>query len=181
MPISISGDGPITGITSLNTTVSSTELGYLDGTTSAIQTQFNNTGIWQSWTPTWTNLTIGNAIQMARYTQIGKTVIGNIRLQVGTTTSVSSNPIFSLPVTSFNYGSGFSSTAFTHPIGHITMHDFGSNLFYGTVLFDTTITAGFYIWNANSTYVATTGVTSTTPFTWGSTDSFNLYFQYEAA
>lgn len=44
MPISISGDGPITGITSLNTTVSSTELGYLDGTTSAIQTQINSSG-----------------------------------------------------------------------------------------------------------------------------------------
>lgn len=41
MPIAINGSGPITGITSLNTMVSDTELGYLDGVTSAIQTQIN--------------------------------------------------------------------------------------------------------------------------------------------
>ena len=44
MPITINGTGPIDGITSLNTSVSSTELGYLDGTTSAIQTQINTAG-----------------------------------------------------------------------------------------------------------------------------------------
>lgn len=41
MPVAINGSGPITGVTSLNTTVSDTELGYLDGVTSAIQTQIN--------------------------------------------------------------------------------------------------------------------------------------------
>lgn len=44
MPITINGTGPIDGITSLNTTVSSTELGYLDGVTSALQTQINTAG-----------------------------------------------------------------------------------------------------------------------------------------
>lgn len=174
MPLILNGDGSVGPL-------SATEVGYLDGVTSEVQTQINTVGIWQSWTPTWTNLTVGNGIQMARYVKIGKTVIGNIRFQVGTTTSVSSNPTFSLPVASFNYGSGFSASNFTHPIGHITFHDFGANLFYGTVLFDTVSTAGFYLWNANSTNVATSGVTSTVPFTWGSTDSLNLHFQYEAA
>ena len=41
MPVTINGSGPIAGITSLNTSVSDTELGYLDGVTSAIQTQLN--------------------------------------------------------------------------------------------------------------------------------------------
>ena len=44
MPIAINGSGPITGITSLNTTVSDTELGYLDGVTSGIQSQINGAG-----------------------------------------------------------------------------------------------------------------------------------------
>ena len=44
MPITINGTGPIDGITSLNTTVSSTELGYLDGVTSAVQSQINTAG-----------------------------------------------------------------------------------------------------------------------------------------
>lgn len=41
MPVTIGGSGPITGVTSINTSVSDTELGYLDGVTSALQTQIN--------------------------------------------------------------------------------------------------------------------------------------------
>lgn len=41
MPIVLNGSGPVTGVTSLNTTVSDTEIGYLDGVTSALQTQVN--------------------------------------------------------------------------------------------------------------------------------------------
>lgn len=44
MPIVLNGSGPITGVTSLNTTVSDTEIGYLDGVTSALQTQINTAG-----------------------------------------------------------------------------------------------------------------------------------------
>ena len=44
MPVVIGGSGPVTGVTSINTTVSDTELGYLDGVTSAIQTQINTAG-----------------------------------------------------------------------------------------------------------------------------------------
>ena len=42
MPVTIGGSGPITGVTSINTSVSDTELGYLDGVTSALQTQINS-------------------------------------------------------------------------------------------------------------------------------------------
>jgi hypothetical protein len=45
MPLDINGQGSISGITSLNTsasvTLSETELGYLDGVTSGLQTQIN--------------------------------------------------------------------------------------------------------------------------------------------
>ena len=44
MPVTIGGSGPITGVTSINTTVTDTELGYLDGVTSAIQSQINTAG-----------------------------------------------------------------------------------------------------------------------------------------
>lgn len=44
MPITINGTGPITGVTSINTSVSDTELGYLDGVTSGIQSQINTSG-----------------------------------------------------------------------------------------------------------------------------------------
>src|SRR5207253_1317172 len=38
------------------------------------QNSVNMLGAWQSWTPTWTNLTVGNAVQACKYIQIGKTV-----------------------------------------------------------------------------------------------------------
>lgn len=41
MPVTINGSGPIAGVTSINTTVTDTELGYLDGVSSALQTQIN--------------------------------------------------------------------------------------------------------------------------------------------
>jgi hypothetical protein len=44
MPIILNGDGPISGITSVNASVSATELGYLDGVTSGLQNQINNSG-----------------------------------------------------------------------------------------------------------------------------------------
>ena len=45
MPIILDGTGPISGITSINASVSSTELGFLDGVTSGIQTQINSGGL----------------------------------------------------------------------------------------------------------------------------------------
>lgn len=44
MAVTISGSGPVTGLTSINSTVSDTELGYLDGATSNLQTQLNKGG-----------------------------------------------------------------------------------------------------------------------------------------
>jgi hypothetical protein len=48
MPLDINGQGSISGITSLNTSasvnLSETELGYLDGVTSGLQTQINTAG-----------------------------------------------------------------------------------------------------------------------------------------
>lgn len=44
MPISINGSGSVDGITSINTSISSTELGYLDGVTSGLQSQINTAG-----------------------------------------------------------------------------------------------------------------------------------------
>jgi hypothetical protein len=45
MSLQLSGDGSVSGLTSINTDVSSTEVGYLDGVTSALQTQINSGGL----------------------------------------------------------------------------------------------------------------------------------------
>jgi hypothetical protein len=59
--------GAVTGLTSLNASISSTELGYLDGVTSAIQTQFSNNinqAVLTSSSPSFVGLTLsgGNLV-----------------------------------------------------------------------------------------------------------------------
>jgi hypothetical protein len=53
---------------------------------------------WETWTPTWTNLTVGNGTQVARYLQVGKTVHVFYLLTLGSTSSVGSDPNVTPPV-----------------------------------------------------------------------------------
>lgn len=174
MPISISGDGPITGITSLNTTVSSTELGYLDGTTSAIQTQFNNRSTysdWQSYTPTIGGTTLGNGSVSISYTRVGRLVFCDGYITFGSTTVMSSGITFSVPVAVTNSPSVsgtvrlFDSSAGSYWQGHVQVYD---NKFYFFVPSTTTSTTVTYI-NSNA------------PFTWATGDSLAFSVFYGAA
>src|SRR6185369_9654216 len=58
---------------------------------------------WGSWTPSWTNLSVGNGTVVAKYVQIGKTVFARLSLVLGSTSTVTGPVIFSLPVTSVTY------------------------------------------------------------------------------
>ena len=55
-------------------------------------------GAWSLYTPTWTNLTVGNGTVNAAYSQVGKTVHFRVGILWGTTTSASGNWYPSLPV-----------------------------------------------------------------------------------
>lgn len=59
---------------------------------------------WDTYTPTWTNLTVGNGTVIARYLQIGKTVHVRISLTGGTTSSASGAVSVSLPVVASGLG-----------------------------------------------------------------------------
>lgn len=52
---------------------------------------------WASWTPTWTNITVGNGTLVAKYGQFGKLVFFRLHLTFGSTTAVSGNSAFSPP------------------------------------------------------------------------------------
>ena len=56
-------------------------------------------GVWQSYTPTLSNITLGNGTLAARWARVGKTITGNIRFVAGGTTSYSAgNLALSVPV-----------------------------------------------------------------------------------
>jgi len=137
-----------------------------------------NTGSWVAWTPTWTNLTVGNGTVSAFYSQIGKTITCNIAFQMGSTSSMGSNPTLSLPVT----GAARYATSPLQPIvGNNYIEDFGVTGYYGVIQIGSTTVAKLTILGTASTYGQYSGLSATVPFTWGTSDYFVGAFSYEAA
>lgn len=60
--------------------------------------ELNAIGDWTTFTPTWTNLTVGNGTVAARYSQLNDIVLVNIELTWGSTTSASGNVGVAAPV-----------------------------------------------------------------------------------
>lgn len=152
-----------------------TSLSYTYNGSAWVQT--GNVGAWTSYTPTWTGLSVGNGTQNCAYTQIGKTVHARVRLTFGSTTSVTGNPAFTLPVNAASY---FASPQY-QTIGTAALMDGGTGY------------NGFLVTNSASSVMlatidATAGtsrnlilVTSAAPFAWNSGDTMAAHFFYEAA
>lgn len=132
---------------------------------------------WQSWTPTFTNLTVGNGALSAKYTQVGKVVTARIDLVLGTTSSVSGAVNFTLPVTSVS----LPGTATTQTIGDVEFYNAGSTLTRGWVSWVSTTSSQILVNNAAGTYVTQTTLSSTVPYTWANSMEIHLYITYEAA
>lgn len=130
-----------------------------------------------SWTPTWTNLTLGNGVVVAKWVQIGKLVFCRLSLVFGTTTSVSGSITFSLPVTAATLGGTIGG-----PLGICRMFDTsGALVVHGTIVRASTTTAIAAPDLASGTYVSSTVTSSTVPFTWATGDEIITSFWYESA
>lgn len=135
--------------------------GYFDhlflGTTGEV-------GLWQSWTPSWTNLTVGNGSVTANYARVGGITFIEVIVVFGTTTSITGAvTIGSLPV---------NQTAASIQI-------WGRNVYYDSSI-------GFTYYGGNQPTGASTfiplidtvsgtqlvgaNVTGTAPFTWATSD-----------
>jgi hypothetical protein len=130
-------------------------------------------GAWTSYTPTWTNLTVGNGTLVARYCQVGKVVTVMIRLTFGSTTAVTGGYV--------QVGAPVTSAVSAGALGNAYMLDNGVADYPGLVKQDGTTAFAIQPINAAGTYAALGNLTATTPFTWGSGDILNVYFNYEAA
>ena len=129
---------------------------------------------WQTWSPSYTRLTIGNGTVTARYQQIGKTVHFYWRLVWGSTTSVTSFPFVSTPVAAF--------VESQYLCGQARFEDVSPSAeWLGTSTINT----------ANEIYIAVTGtagaqaiyspITNTSPVTWTTGDIWIAQGTYEAA
>lgn len=121
---------------------------------------------WTPYTPTWTNLTVGNGTNNSAYLQIGKIVIVRVKFTLGSTSAVTGQVQASLPVNSV--------------VGHAGM--------FGALYFDTSATtrnSGFAIMTNNNVLTFRTNsdtVTgATAPFTWATGDTLGTTGIYEVA
>lgn len=121
-----------------------------------------------SFTPSWTNLSVGNGSQTAYYWQLGKLMVIGIQLTFGSTTSITGLPRFTIP----NGGTARS----IMPASTIGMRDasvpeefFG----YGEVISGGT-TIDVYVVNAAATRARRENVSSTVPMTWTTSDELRI-------
>ena len=132
---------------------------------------------WTAFTPTWNNLTVGNASQEARYTQVGKNVYFWVKLELGSTSSVSTEPRMNFPIQASSTAAGQCAQL------QYNFLDAGVAQYFaiGAGLVNSQTTFRLHIFNAGSTYVNSTQITSTVPFTWGSGDIIHIFGSYEVA
>lgn len=136
-----------------------------------------STWVWQAWSPTWTNLSVGNGTVTARYLQIGKNVHFSLNLVFGSTTSITGTPTFSLPVQARALVGADSPIA-----ARGKFLDSGTAAYDGFVMLNTATTGQLQLSNAAGTYVSFAGISSTTPMTWTTNDEMKfLNGIYEAA
>lgn len=112
-----------------------------------------------SFTPSWTNLTVGNGTNLGWYKQIGKMVFVYSKFIMGSTSAVGTTPFYTLPVApSANYQT---SGGATFQIGVCNMFVAGTS-FAAAAVTDSASTTGVNF----LTGVNLAGVTATAPATW---------------
>ena len=129
-----------------------------------------------SWVPGWTNVTIGNATVAAKYVRAGGLVVFRLNVTFGSTTSVSGNISFSLPVTA-------ESVSLATPIGILRMLDSSASAAYGGAIQQTVGgVCQLVVYDASATYLnGGTAINATIPFTWATGDTIACSGTYLAS
>jgi hypothetical protein len=131
-------------------------------------------GAWTSYTPTFTNLTVGNGTINAKYKQIGKTVVVRFAFTMGSTSSMGTNPNFTFPVAASSYLANAA-------LGDMYIEDNGVAGYMGRFKWIAGPLCAMELYGAGATYLNFGSITSSVPFTWGTGDYIAGQFYYEAA
>ena len=133
-------------------------------------------GTFGTWSPSYTNLTVGNGTVVPRYSQANKLVIADFTFTLGSTSSIGTNPNISLPVSA--------SSQYTfdrNAVGHVYVRDNATATYYGAVYLDSSTHMAPLLYNASGTYTTASLVTATVPMTWATGDILYMRAIYEAA
>ncbi|MFI6639944.1 hypothetical protein [Streptomyces sp. NPDC050504] len=131
-----------------------------------------------AWSSSGTAPAVGNGMLRGVYCQIGKTVHVRINLLMGITTTYGTGTWrFTVPVTA----DALESSAF-YQVGSAMMIDESANALYPGTAFITASTGFIGVSTATGgSNVAAGAISTSTPFTWASTDSVHIQITYEVA
>jgi hypothetical protein len=129
-------------------------------------------GTYTAYTPTFTNFTLGNGTAVGRYMQIGKTVFVEIKVTLGSTSSMGSDPYVFLPV-NCNMVYGMQGSAVIQDYGTIEYVCGAANPYADSLR--------LFLVGAGGTYANYGIVNATSPMTWTTNDNFTIRATYEAA
>ena len=125
-----------------------------------------------AFTPTWTAYNRGNGTTDSRYVRIGKMVHCYVSETFGTTSSLTGNLFFTLPIAARSTGSVGITSYFL---------DAGAAIYPAIGYMDTPSNCYLYASLANGTYTREAALTAFVPFTWGTNDRIIATVVYEAA
>lgn len=131
-------------------------------------------GVWTTFTPSFTGVTVGNGTVVARYRKVGKAVDVYVKFTLGSTSSLNASlNYFALP---FNlaYTSNGDSVIGGLDDASPTDNKTGVGEFNGNNIIISALAT-------NQTFATHSRVTSTNPWTWATNDSFWIQVRYEAA
>ena len=144
-----------------------------DGEVDGVDVSALGNGNVQTYTPTFTNFTLGNGTLNSSYIQIGKLVLVSLDITFGSTSSITSSGInITLPVAH--------DTNFGTPVSTVWYIDQGSALYPQSGIFSSG-EFRLYVNRANTTYVQQGDINSTTPFTWTTNDKIMISLSYIAS
>lgn len=136
---------------------------------------------WTTYTPilygSTTNPTIGNGSITGRYTYIGATILGEIRIIAGTA--------------GFNRGSGTYTVSLPaagvienyQPVGQVVMRDEGPGItYFGTAIFNNNVNnrLELYMHSQSASFDEGSAITESSPFLFSANDKILIHFMYEA-
>ena len=129
---------------------------------------------WQDWTPSYTNLTVGNGTVTARYVKLGRTVHAHFTFTLGSTSTVGTDPTITTPVPA--------TSAYTigrNIVGVGLARDDGGSTHVVSVRLDSLTVFLPLVHGASGTYATLPKLSATIPFPWAADDTLAFSVTYE--
>ena len=132
---------------------------------------------WQTWSPTYDGITVGNGSVTARYMQIGKTVWCRFSLIMGSTSTVSTTGTITMPITMADVSYINNESVF----GPCSFRDSSGGRYMGDIRRSNNTTFRPFSYQHDVTFLAVGTIGTTVPFTWATGDILTFQATYEAA